>query len=142
MARAIFVDSGFWIALIHPPDQYHVQARAIWREVLIDRWSTATTNWTLYETITYFNCSVHRHDLAIQALEFVSRLSEIVRIEEAKLERRSLEIFRTHSDKRWSMVDCANFACIEQRQCEYALAFDNNFRQAQQEFRFQLFESQ
>ncbi len=70
----------------------------------------------------------------------MSRLSEIVRIEEAQLESRSVDIFRTHSDKGWSMVDCANFACIEHRQCEFALAYDNNFRQAQQEFRFQLFE--
>ena len=138
MAREILADTGFWVALFYPPDGHYSQARNTWRQVVRERWPTATTNWTIYETLTLFNCRFHRHDLAVRVLDFVSRWSQIIRIEEAQLEGRSLEIFRSHPDKRWSVVDCANFACIESRQCEFALAYDRSFEQAQLEFSFRL----
>lgn len=139
MAQEIFVDAGFWIALFYPPDEHHAQTRIIWRDVVREQWPIVTTNWTLYEAITFFNSRWHRHDMSVQALDLVSQLSEVVHVEEAQLESRSLEIFRQHSDKSWSVVDCANFASIERRQCEYALSYDRDFEQAQFEFSFQLF---
>jgi predicted nucleic acid-binding protein len=69
----------------------------------------------------------------------VSTSAVVVHVEEAQLENRSLEIFRQYSDKRWSMVDCASFACIEQRRSDSALSYDRNFVQAQLEFNFQAF---
>jgi len=138
MAREIFVDAGFWIAFFYPLDEHHGEAQTIWRDVVGEKLPIATTNWTLYETLTWLNCRLHRHDLAVRVLDFVSRWSQIIRIEEVQLEGRSLEIFRSHSDKGWSVVDCANFACIESRQCEFALAYDRNFEQAQLEFSFRL----
>lgn len=139
MAREIFVDAGFWIALHHPPDQYHRAARNLWQTMVTQRWRTTTSNWTLYESLTYFSSSLGRPDIGVRALEFITRLSAIVRVEEAGLESRAIEIYRTHPNMRWSMVDCANFACIEQRQSEYAVSFDHNFEQAQSEFNFPLF---
>ena len=140
MAREIFLDTSFWIGLLYPQDHYHSLARTTWENMVRERWGTVTTNWTLYETLTFLSCSYGRHDLAIRALDFVSQLSEIVHVEEANLENRSLDIFRRRSDKRWSVVDCANFACIEHRQSEFALLYDRNFTQAQNEFSFRLFE--
>jgi predicted nucleic acid-binding protein len=139
VAREIFVDTDFWIALFYRRDEHYEEARTTWREVIRTRWPTITNNWILYEALTFFNCRLGRHDIAVEAFDMVSNSSEIVRIEGATLENRSLEIFRQHSDKRWSVVDCANFACIELRHCEFALAYDHNFEQAQLEFSFQLF---
>ena len=136
MAQEVFVDAGFWIALFTPRDEHHIEALVAWREVTSNHWRSVTTNWTLYEALTFLSCSLGRHDRAIEAFDFVSQLSEIVRIEHAQLEDRSLEIFRSHSDKRWSLVDCANFACIEHRRSELALYYDNDFQQARAEFGF------
>ena len=138
MARELFVDASFWTALFYSPDQRHPEALTIWREIIAARWGTVTTNWTLYETLTFLT-GRGRHYVALQVHTFVSQSTSIVHIENAGLEDRSLEIFRQHSDKRWSVVDCANFACIEQNQCEYALAYDGDFRQAQAEFKFNVF---
>gem|GEM_PF-1317493 len=132
------MDTSFWVALIHSRDQFHSQAPSTWERAGIQDWPIITTNWTLYETITLLNCSYCRHDMAIQALDFVSRLSEIVHIEASQIEGRTLEIFQNHPDLRWSVVDCANFACIELRQCEFALSYDRNFQQAHSEFGFRL----
>ena len=127
MTREIFIDAGFWIALFYRWDQQHDRARMVWDELMTQRWPIVTSNWT----------RPRRHDLAIAALDFVSQLAEIVYIEHAELETRSLEIFRAHSDEGWSVVDCASFACIESRQSEFAISYDRNFEQAQTEFGFQ-----
>ena len=137
MTREIFIDAGFWIALFYRWDQQHDRARMVWDELMTQRWPIVTSNWTLYETVTFLNGRPRRHDLAIAALDFVSQLSEIVYIEHAELETRSLEIFRAHSDEGWSVVDCASFACIESRQSEFAISYDRNFEHAQAEFGFQ-----
>ena len=98
MAREIFIDAGFWIALFYPWDEQHDRARIVWDELMAQQWPSVTTNWTLYEVLTFLNGRPRRHDLAIAALDSVSQLSEIVHIEDAGLETRSLEIFRGHSD--------------------------------------------
>ena len=136
MVKEVFVDAGFWIALFSPTDEHHTESRSIWQEAAGNQWPAVTTNWTLDEALTFLSCRLRRHDRTVEAMEFVSRLCEIVHVEDAQLEGRGLEIFRSRSDKRWSLVDCANFACIERRQCELALAFDINFQQASVEFGF------
>ncbi|MDP6453568.1 MAG: hypothetical protein QF898_09700 [SAR202 cluster bacterium] len=94
-----------------------------------------TTNWTLYEAITILNGRrVRRHDLAMQLLEFAQASGNVV--DASEYEHQALEIFRSHTDKRWSIVDCANFVCIQERNSTMALSFDRDFAQAQAEFRF------
>jgi predicted nucleic acid-binding protein len=139
VAQEIFIDAGFWIALFNRRDEHYDEARTTWRQVIRARWSAITTNWTLYEALTYFNCRLGRYDIAVAALDLVSTSSVIIRVEETLLENRSLEIFYRNADKRWSVFDCANFACIEQHQCQYALSYDRNFVQAQLEFNFPVF---
>ena len=72
--------------------------------------------------------------MAIDLLDIASTTSRIV--DASEFEAGALAIFRNHSDKRWSVVDCANFACIRQRRSSLAFAFDRDFAQAQSEFGF------
>ena len=46
------------------------------------------------------------------------------------LEARSLQMFWTHEDKQWSIVDCSGFELMSQRQILYAFAADHHFKQA------------
>ena len=77
---------------------------------------------------------VSRHDLALSLIERAYRRSTVV--DAAQYEGEALEVFRSHSDKRWSVVDCANFVCIRERGAPLALSFDRDFVQAQGEFMF------
>lgn len=133
------MDASFWVALFYRRDEHHISAQSSWRELDAAGWLTITTNWTLYEALTFLHSGRRRHDLAVEVLAFVSNSSEIAGVEAAQLEGRSLDIFRHHSDKLWSVVDCANFACIEQRQSDYAASYDRDFQQVQNEFNFRLF---
>ncbi len=139
MAHEIFVDTAFWVGLFYSRDQHHEESQSTWSAIVRSAWPTCTTNWVLHETLTLLSCRLNRHDLAIRALSSISRWSHIARVEATQLEERTLEIFQHHPDYRWSVVDCANFACIEQRQSEFALSYDRNFQQAQPEFNFRLF---
>ena len=133
----VFLDASFWIALVFPADQNHERAESLWEPILrIDR-RTVTTDWTLYEALTLLNGRrARRHDLALQLLDLARLSTDIVAASE--LETQALEVFTNHSDKRWSVVDCANFVCINERRSMWALAFDRDFAQAQSEFGFTL----
>jgi len=118
--------------------QQYGEAQRLWNYVQEQRWTKITTNWTLYEAVTILNGkNVRRHDLALELLQLARRTTTIV--DALAYETEALQIFTRHSDKRWSVVDCASFACIRERQAEFALSFDGDFAQAQGEFGFILF---
>jgi predicted nucleic acid-binding protein len=131
----VFVDASFWVAYIHSEDQYHQASEDLWDGLLAQSVSIITTNWTLYKALTFLNSRRRgRHDLALELYALAQGSGEIV--DASKYEQQALEIFRSHTDKRWSIVDCANFVCIRERHSTMALSFDRDFAQAQAEFGF------
>ena len=135
----VFVDASFWVALIHQEDQYHQVSdelwERLWERLLGQNATIITTNWTLYEALTFFNGRRRgRHDLALELYSLASNTGDVV--DASEYEGQALEIFRSHTDKRWSVVDCANFVCIQERHSTMALSFDRDFAQAQAEFGF------
>ena len=131
----VFVDASFWVALIHDEDQYHQASEDLWDRLLGHDATIITTNWTLYEALTFLNGRRRgRHDLALEL--YALALNSVDVVDASAYEQEALEIFRSHTDKRWSIVDCANFVCIRERQSTMALSFDRDFAQAQAEFGF------
>ena len=132
-----FIDASFWIALVNRRDDHHDDAVAQWRFVNENGLRRATTNWTLYEALTNLNSrQSNRHDLALRLLGIV-RGPGIVVDDAAAYEQEALRIFAGRADKRWSVVDCASFACIRARRCPLALTYDaRDFGQARGEFGF------
>lgn len=87
-----------------------------------------TTKWVQYESLT---------TLRSHGIEYCRRLQKLLEgklfsVEQvpAELENRAVEIFWTHQDKDWSIVDCSGIALMEDRQILYAFAADHHFRQA------------
>ena len=135
MADEVFIDASYWIAVTYPRDHWHENARTLWNMIRENGWRLVTINWTLYEALTALNGRFGRHDLALALHEMVQNTAVLI-VDASEVEDSALHIFRTHSDKRWSIVDCANFVCIRERQSRYALAYDEDFNQAQAEFGF------
>ena len=131
----VFIDASFWIAISYPPDSEYSTALEFWELTLQADRRTVTTNWTLYEALTFLN-SRSRHDLASGLLRLARGTTKVV--DASSLEEEALRVFRLHNDKRWSVVDCANFVCIRERGSRWALSFDRDFGQAQAEFGFTL----
>ena len=135
MPEEVFIDASYWIAITYPRDQWHRNARTLWDLARENRWQMVTTNWTLYEALTALNGGFGRHDLAL-ALRDLVQDTAIQVFDASDIEDMALNIFVTHADKRWSVVDCANFVCIGERRTPYAFAYDYDFNQAQAEFGF------
>ena len=137
MHDEVFVDASFWIALIHGREERHQEARYRWQMSITTDLTPITTNWTLYEALTFLNSRQRRrHDLALRLLRLADMTTET--IDASQFEQQALDIFVSHSDKHWSVVDCANFVCIRERGSHFALSFDRDFAQAQTEFTFQV----
>ena len=135
MPEEVFTDASYWIAITYPRDRWHENAKSLWNMVRENRWRLVTTNWTLYEALTALNGSFGRHDLAVALYEMVQNTAILV-VDASDVEDMALQVFTTHNDKSWSVVDCANFVCIGERRSMYALAYDEDFDQAQTEFGF------
>ncbi|MBF8265929.1 MAG: hypothetical protein HW384_1793 [Dehalococcoidia bacterium] len=133
MAQAIFIDASAWVALFSPNDRNHGRARLLWKELVDNDWPLCTTNWTLYEAVTFLSCRFGRHVWATHLLDVAQDITVLSVIE---VEEKAINTFRDHGDKRWSMVDCANFHALRRHGCQQTFAFDNNFQQAQEEFGF------
>ncbi|MCE2458950.1 MAG: type II toxin-antitoxin system VapC family toxin [Dehalococcoidia bacterium] len=133
----VFIDASFWLAYANPRDERSRLASRIWNDLSRQRLGLVTTNWTLYEALTYLNSRrTGRHDLAERLLDVARRRAQVV--DASQFEQQALDIFISHSDKRWSVVDCANFVCIRERGSLFASSFDRDFVQAQSEFSFRV----
>ena len=127
---ALFVDSGYWIALESADDQNHAKALSYWQSCLEDLPRLVTTSYVLDEVVTFFNRRYH-HAKAVELGEVLlqSSLIEMVHVDEA-LFAEAWQYFAQHADKRYSLTDCVSFVLMRQRNMSTALTFDRHFRQA------------
>ena len=128
--KPLFLDTGYVIALEAADDQHHEEAIKHWRGLLRKVPTLVTTTYVVNEIATFFN-SRNRH---AKAVEIINRLKssssvQIVHVSE-KLFDTSWEYFKKHSDKMYSLTDCASFVTMEEMKIEAALTFDQHFIQA------------
>ena len=50
--RAVFVDTGAWVALRYGRDQHHGRARTLLRQLRADGIGLVTTEWVMVEAVT------------------------------------------------------------------------------------------
>src|SRR5213593_4157944 len=98
--RAVFVDTGGWVALRYRRDQYHERARKLVERLERERLGLVTTEWVFGETVTLLKA----RGAIEQALELGEailggRLGHLV---ESTVERRSRawELFARYRDRR------------------------------------------
>lgn len=128
MKSAVFIDTGFWIALLDARDRNHGSARAAVRPLLENR-RNYLSDFIVFETITYLNCSLKRHDLAIRFLDKMRNpLLKVLTVDEA-VKSDALRWFRKYSDKHLSMTDCTSFAIMTRDGIHDYAGFDSHFRQ-------------
>ena len=128
--RALFADSGYWIAIMYPGDQLHGQARRLGAELASVQ--IVTTQMVLTEALNFMSdLGEFRRRFAS---EMVQRLQnepnvEIIPQTDAQF-RAAVARFASRGDQRWSLTDCASFLVMEERGIAEALAYDRDFEQA------------
>ena len=126
----IFVDSGAWIALLDRRDQYHIDAVAIYNDLMQQNTQLLTTNYVIDETVTWLRYRVN-HTIAVQFLDLIENsratgVLTLVAIDRGPFQDAE-QLFRQYDTARLSFTDCTSFAVCQQRNISEAFAFDQHF---------------
>jgi uncharacterized protein len=128
--RAVFVDTGAWVALQYRRDQYHSRARTVLRRLRSDGLGLVTTEWVMAESVTLLKArGAVDHALTFGEAVQAGRLGYMVE-STAERRRRAWELFTRYRDRRVSWVDCASFAVMEELGLNRFFGFDDDFVRA------------
>jgi uncharacterized protein len=127
MSDALFMDSGYVIALINQTDQHHLQALQI-ADHYIGK-SIVTTDAILLE-IGNALFRIARNE-ASEIIHYFQTAPEVRIVSLTPvLMSEALHLYKKHQDKTWGLVDCVSFSVMKNLKISVALAFDRHFIQA------------
>jgi len=127
---AIFLDTGYLLALELANDQHHGAAITHWRSLHSRFPALVTTSYVFDEVVTFLK-SRGFHE---KAVEVGNRLIDspsvsLVHVDEG-LFQLAWEYLQGHRDKAYSLTDCVSFVLMNRLGITTALAFDRHFTQA------------
>ena len=128
MKEAIIVDTGYWIALFDRRDTNHAAAKRN-SKTLLQNYRLYLTDFIIFETITYLNCSIGRHDLALRFLEKTKESTLTVVPADDGVKKEALELFTRYSDKALSVTDFTSFVIMKEKGIQKYAGFDEHFKQ-------------
>ncbi len=120
MSNQIFVDTLFVVALINQRDQYHYKSSELANK--FEGYPLLTTDAVLLEI---GNALARNYkDKGVEIIEqfFASDEVEIVRLTPQLFEQ-AFNLYKTHQDKAWGLVDCISFVVMKQTGMTQAFTF-------------------
>jgi hypothetical protein len=128
--RAVFVDTGAWVALRYGRDQCHGRARTLLGRLRADGIGLVTTEWVLAEAVTLLKArGAVAHALALGEALQAGRLGHLVE-STAERRHRAWKLFVRYRERRVGWVDCASFAVMEELGLTQFFGFDEDFVRA------------
>lgn len=128
--RAVFADTGYWIALLNPRDALHEKVTEMSRQIAAGR--IITTEMVLAEFLNSFSdAGSHLRLAAARVVEAVRDNPSIVVFPQTTEQfSGALDRYERSADKSWSLTDCASFQVMENERIQAALTHDRHFSQA------------
>jgi len=128
--NAVFVDTGYLLALEIANDQHHQAATRHWQGVVTALPRLLTTSYVFDEVVTFFN-SRGAHAKAVQVGNNLlqSPSTQLIHVDTA-LFYEGWTYFQRHHDKDYSLTDCISFLVMQKLGVRTAFAFDQHFVQA------------
>ncbi len=124
----VFADTGYWVAVLNPKDDWKVKAEAASRS--LGKVRIVTTETVLDELLAALS-KVPVRAVAIRGVEAIRSNPNIEVVPQTSLQfSEAFEAYRRMTDKEWSLTDCASFALMKERGLGEALAHDRHFEQA------------
>jgi uncharacterized protein len=128
--NAVFLDTGYVLALELSNDQNHRAAAKHWRSLRKRLPPLITTSYVFDEVVTYFNSrGYHAKAVEIGNRLLTSPSVQFVQVDEG-LFREGWQYFQQHHDKDYSLTDCLSFVVMKRLKIATAFAFDQHFVQA------------
>jgi len=128
--NAVFLDTGYVLALELSNDQNHRAAVKHWRSIRKRLPPLVTTSYVFDEVVTYFNSrGYHAKAVEVGNRLLTSPSVQFVQVDEG-LFKEGWHYFQQHQDKDYSLTDCISFVVMKRFGIETAFAFDQHFVQA------------
>lgn len=127
MPERIFVDTLFVIALINQRDQYHQQATEL-AEALAG-YPLLITDAVLLEIGNGLSRNYKQEAVQIIKQFLAADEVEVIHLNPELFEQ-AFDLYQTHQDKAWGLVDCISFVVMRESGVSRALTFDRHFKQA------------
>ncbi len=125
--KQTLIDTSYITALVNKRDEYYEKANELVE--IYDSEPLLITDAVLLE-IGNSLARNHKSE-AIEIFEefFASEEVEIVRLDET-LFNKGFELYKSHADKTWGLVDCISFVVMKEHGIKNALTSDKHFVQA------------
>jgi uncharacterized protein len=122
----VFADTGYFIALANPRDQWHAGAV----KALRPEYDVVTSSLVVNETISLLQA----RGFFSAALEFLREIRKIESIQivyaDPVIQTEAWDLFARWGSAGANAVDCVSFAIMRRMGCKKALTFDKHFRAA------------
>lgn len=122
-----FVDTSFVVALVNRKDQNHSLALN-----LAERFAgpgIVTTDAILLEIGNALSRNFKRESVEIIEHFLTSDDVKVIHIH-PPLFRKAFDLYKSHSDKLWGLIDCVSFVVMKELAITDALSADKHFEQA------------
>lgn len=125
--NSLFVDTGFYVALLSPRDVWHTRAVELSREI---HRRLVLTDLIVVELGNACS-SVRDRGLVAQLISRLQADPEVQIVEFTRgLLQRGLDLFQRRPDKDWSLTDCISFVVMDDLGLREVLGADRHFEQA------------
>lgn len=125
--KKAFVDTSYVVALVNERDELHEKANELVIE--FDNEPIITTDAVLLEVGNSLTRNSRQKSVEVIDEFLSSKEVEIIRLDES-LFGKAFELYKTHSDKTWGLVDCISFVVMRENGVTDALTSDRHFVQA------------
>ena len=128
----MFADTSGWATVADRRQSFHAQAARLVQAAIANGESIVTSNLVLVELTALFTSPLRIP--RSQQIQFLDDLRSDPNVEIAVvdpvLEASAWQLWRSRTDKDWTMTDCASFLIMQQRGITDALTTDHHFEQA------------
>lgn len=121
------IDTSFVAALVNKRDENH--QKAVELSFNFNRKPMIITDAILLEIGNGLSRNFKKESVAAIEGFFESREVEVVRLDESLFDK-AFELYKTHADKTWGLVDCVSFIVMKENGITDALTGDKHFAQA------------
>lgn len=128
--RAVFADSGYWVALLNRRDNLHDQADRFSEELGEAR--IVTSEPVLTEVLNRVSAgpSTLRHAASILVKSLYDSAGHEVIPQPSRQFREALHLYHQRLDKEWSLTDCSSMLIMRAEGIQEVLTYDKHFTQA------------
>ena len=126
---AVFADTAYWIALVNPHDQLHGLAK---KQSSVLGAPIVTSELVLVELLNYFaDCGPILRSRTSSAVASILSSEDVLVVRQASRDfEHAFQLYKSRTDKRWSLTDCHSFQLMHHYSLDTALTADRHFEQA------------